>query len=119
MARATRSKSSIWAGKASRKKPEMRKVTSTRGRARRASGMISKPVTRQLVVSQVGLAPTSAMAWAMSSPPVRMFDVPQADRPSAVGNSPWSWKWRSTSAAAEASPSAQAVGVGTARLSME
>ena len=40
------------AGKASRKKPEMRKVTSTRGRPSLASGMISKPVTRQLAGSQ-------------------------------------------------------------------
>jgi hypothetical protein len=88
MARTTRSNSSIWAGNASRKKPEMRKVTSTRGRASFASGMISKPVTRQLVVSHVGFAPTSAMACAISSPPVRMFDVPQADRPSDFGNTP-------------------------------
>ena len=41
MARTALSKSAIWAGKASRKKPEMRRVTSTRGRPSLASGMIS------------------------------------------------------------------------------
>ena len=31
------------------------------------------------------LAPIRARAWAMSSPPVRMLDVPQAERPTEVG----------------------------------
>ena len=52
--------------------------------------MISKPVTRPDGPSQRGRAPMSASAWAISSPPVRMFDVPQAlrrhrARPVAVG----------------------------------
>ena len=46
MARAALSTRSIWAGKASRKKPETRKVTSTRGRSSTPAGMISNPVTR-------------------------------------------------------------------------
>ena len=49
------------------------------------AGSISKPVTRQLAGSQSGLAPISARAWAMSSPPVRMLEVPQAERPMAFG----------------------------------
>ena len=84
MARIALSSSSICAGKASRKKPEMRSVTSTRGRPSFASGMISKPVTRQLDGSHTGLAPMRASACAMSSPPVRMLEVPQAERPSAL-----------------------------------
>ena len=47
--------------------------------------------------SQTGRAPISASAWAMSSPPVRMFDgAPGGQRRSARGQSPWSWKWRAS-----------------------
>ena len=60
----------------------MRSVTSTRARPSFASGMISYPAMRSDPGSQVGLAPMKAMAWAMSSPPVRMFDVPQTERAS-------------------------------------
>lgn len=89
-ARTALSKSAICSGKASRKKPEIRKVTSTRGRPRTASGMISYPVTRREAMSQTGFAPISAKAWAISSPPVRMLEVPQAVRPKEDGHSPWS-----------------------------
>jgi hypothetical protein len=41
------------------------------------SGRISKPVTRPEPASQTGLAPISASACAISSPPVRMLAVPQ------------------------------------------
>ena len=34
----------------------------------------------------------SASAWAMSSPPVRMLAVPQAERASDFGQAPWSWR---------------------------
>ena len=43
----------------------------------------SNPVTRPLAGSQTGRAPISASAWAMSSPPVRMLAVPQAESASA------------------------------------
>ena len=76
---------SIRPGKASRKKPEMRSVTSTRGRSSTEAGRISKPVTRPLAPSQTGRTPISASACAMSSPPVRMFAVPQADSASRAG----------------------------------
>ena len=50
-ARTAESNRSIWAGKASRKKPETRSVTSTRGRSSTESGSTSKPVTRRAAVS--------------------------------------------------------------------
>ena len=68
-----------------RRRGRSRRCAASRRRAAgraSASGMISKPVTRQLAGSQTGCAPISASACAMSSPPVRMFDVPQAERPS-------------------------------------
>ncbi len=78
----TAANSRIRLAKASRKKPDTRKVTSTRGRSSRLSGRISKSSTRWLPVAQTGRTPIKAMAWAMSSPPVRMVAVPQTDRPS-------------------------------------
>ena len=78
-ARAAESTRSISPGKASRKKPDTRNVTSTRGRSSTEAGRISNPVTRPLDRSQTGRTPISASAWAMSSPPVRMFAVPQAE----------------------------------------
>ena len=47
--------------------------------------MISNPVTRPLDRSQTGRTPISANAWAMSSPPVRMLAVPQADSATRAG----------------------------------
>ena len=70
----------------------MRSVTSTRGRFSSDSGMTSMPVTRPDAPSQTGRAPISASACAMSSPPVRMFDVPQTVSAIARGHSPSSWK---------------------------
>ena len=54
--------------------------------------MTSMPVTRPDAPSQTGRAPISASACAMSSPPVRMFDVPQTVSAIAFGHSPSSWK---------------------------
>ena len=77
------------------------------------------PVTRQLDGSHTGLAPMRAIACAMSSPPVRMFAVPQTESTSERGQAPCSWRWRSSRMAADFHPKAQAVGVGTARVSTE
>ena len=49
------------------------------------------PVTRCEAPSQTGRAPISASACAMSSPPVRMLAVPQAESATARGHSPCSW----------------------------
>ena len=54
MRRTAMSNSAIWVSKMSRNRPEMRKVTSMRGRSSAASGRISMPVTRLEAVSQVG-----------------------------------------------------------------
>ncbi len=54
-ARTTSSNSAIWAGKTSRNRPEMRRVTSIRGRFRIASGRMSKPATRLESASHRGL----------------------------------------------------------------
>ena len=40
------------------------------------------------LASQDGRTPISASAWAMSSPPVRMFEVPHADSTTARGQLP-------------------------------
>ena len=63
----------------------MRSVTSTRGRSSTLAGRISNPVTRPLPGSHTGRAPISASAWAMSSPAVRIFAVPQADSATRAG----------------------------------
>src|SRR5579883_3320167 len=118
-ARTAESKRSMRPGNASRKNPEIRNVTSTRGRSSTAAGRISNPVTRPLAASQTGRAPISARAWAISSPPVRMLAVPQAESTTRSGQEPYSWAWRSTNIAADFQPSCQAVWVGTARVSSE
>ena len=118
-ARTAESTSAIWAGKASRKNPETRKVTSTRGRSRTESGITSVPVARPEAVSQVGRTPINASAWAMSSPPVRMLLVPQAVTAMARGQDPCSCMWRSMIRHADFQPSVQAAGVGTMRVSTE
>ena len=51
-------------------KPEIRRVTSTLGRARLRSGKTSKSITRRLGPSQTGRTPRSASASDISSPPV-------------------------------------------------
>ncbi len=94
-------------------------MTSTRGRPSTSAGTTSKPVTRRDAASQVGRTPISASAWAMSSPPVRMFDVPQAESAIARGQAPCSWACRSTSICADFHPRSQAAGVGTVRVSTE
>ena len=86
MARTALSNRSICAGKASRKKPEMRSVTSTRGRPSLASGhdLEAGDAARRRCPTS-GCAPINASAWAMSSPPVRMLEVPQTESAKARG----------------------------------
>ena len=87
-ARTAAAKNAIWLGKTSRNRPEMRNVTSTRGRPSMASGNTSKPLTRVDAASQVGRQPMSANACARSSPPVRMVAEPQRSRTMRFGHSP-------------------------------
>jgi hypothetical protein len=105
-ARTAVSNRSITLGKASRKKPDTRRVTSTRGRFLMAMGSTSMSTTRLLPSAHLGRTPSSAKAWAMSSPPVRMVLVPQTDRPRQRSISPWSCRWRSTTRSAAAAPMA-------------
>jgi hypothetical protein len=102
-------------GKASRKKPEMRTVTSTRGRPSSASGTISMPVTRLDSGCHVGRTPSSARISATSSPWVRIAAVPQATRPTIRGSSPVSAWWRSSSASASRRPTSHDSSEGRAR----
>ena len=88
-ARQASSSSSIWAGNASRKKPETRNVTSTRGRPSTAERQhLDAGHPAGCRASQTGRQPISASACAMSSPPVRMLAVPQADSATWRGQSP-------------------------------
>ena len=72
-------------GKASRKKPEIRTVTSIRGRPRSSSGTTVRSVTRRDASSHTGGTPISASTSAMSSPAVRIAEVPQTERPTERG----------------------------------
>ena len=58
--RTAMSNSAICASKMSRNRPEMRSVTSMRGRSSTASGRISMPVTRLEALSQTGCTPRYA-----------------------------------------------------------
>ena len=82
--------SAICAGNMSRNRPEMRQVTSTRGRPSAAGGSTSMPVTRPVAASHCGRQPISARPCAISSPPVRSVALPQRSMTSARGQSPWS-----------------------------
>ena len=82
------SSSAICVGKTSRNSPEMRIVTSTRGRPSIASGKISKALTRFEARSHFGRAPISANACAISSPPVRIEALPQRSSTMRRGQSP-------------------------------
>ena len=75
-------------GKASRKKPQIRTVTSIRGRPSSASGIGSSPVTRRDASSHTGRTPSSASTSATSSPEVRIAEVPHTDSPTERGYSP-------------------------------
>ncbi len=75
-------------GNASRKKPLIRTVTSTRGRPSSSRGIGARPVTRRDASSHTGRTPRSASTSATSSPEVRMALVPQIDRPTERGQSP-------------------------------
>ena len=101
-------------GKASRKKPEMRTITSMRGRPSSARATTSRPVTRRLTSSQTGRTPSRASASATSSPWVRMAAVPHTDRPTDAGQPPVSSRWRASSESASCWPASQASRDGTA-----
>ena len=99
----------------SRNSPEIRQVTSTRGRPTAAGGSTSIPVTRAVASSQTGRQPISASPCAIASPPVRSDALPQRSMTSARGQSPCSCTCRRSTSSAAALPSAKAVGVGSVR----
>ena len=113
------SSSAITCGNASRKKPEIRTVTSIRGRPIFSNGSIAKPVTRLDASSQVGAQPMSASTSAMSSPWVRMAEVPHTVSPTAAGYVPVSSRCRATSDPASAEPVSHALRDGMALGSTE
>ena len=98
--RTARSSKRTTPGKASRKNPEMRTVTSTRARPSSASGITSRSITRPFSSCHTGRTPSSHNTSAMSSPWVRMFEVPQTVMPIARGGAPS----RSHAVASSASP---------------
>ena len=63
----------------------MRTVTSIRGRPSSASGVTSNPVTRRDASSHTGRHPISASTSAMSSPWVRIAEVPHTVSPTDRG----------------------------------
>ena len=104
--------------KASRNIPDTRNKTSTRGRPRRLNGKTRKSTTRPDTSSQTGSHPHRHKACAMSSPPVRILEVPQTTKAILRGYSPCSCRCRSINWCAMALPQCQAVCVGTARGSI-
>ncbi len=63
----------------------MRTVTSMRGRPSSARSITSSRATRRDASSQTGRTPSSANTSAMSSPDVRIADVPQTHSPTLRG----------------------------------
>jgi len=98
------SSSAITCGNASRKNPEIRSVTSILDRPSSAAGTISNPVTRRDASSHTGRQPISARTSAMSSPWVRMAEVPHTARPTQRGYSPSSARCLASSESASARP---------------
>ncbi len=88
----------------SRNSPEIRQVTSTRGRPNTAGGSTSTPVTRPVPASHTGRHPISASPCAISSPPVRRLALPQRSITSARGQSPCSCANRRSASSAPALP---------------
>ncbi len=82
------SKRDTTCGNASRKNPEIRTVTSMRGLSSSSSDTTSRPVTRRDWSSHTGRTPSSANTSAMSSPAVRIADVPHTDSPTDGGHWP-------------------------------
>ena len=119
-ARAALSNRSISPGKASRKKPEMRSVTSTRGRSSTDGGRISKPVTRPLAPlpdrphadQRQRLGDVVAAGAHVRGAPGRERE-PRRIVAVLLGVA------LDAAAPAECQPSCQAAGVGTARVSTE
>ena len=114
-ARTAASSRAICAGNRSRNKPEMRQVTSTRGRPIVAVGSTSMPVTRPVAWSQVGRQPISARPCAISSPPVRSVALPHRSMTSARGISPCVCRCVRITSSAASRPKSIAVGVGSMR----
>ena len=106
-------------GNASRKKPEMRTVTSMRGRPSSSRGTISNPVTRRDASSQTGRVPINARISARSSPWVRIALVPHTVRPTDRGYVPVSATCRATSESASIEPISHALRDGIALGSTE
>ena len=79
------SSSAITCGKASRKKPEMRTVTSIRGRPELGQRHDREPGDPAGGVVPGGRQPISASTSAMSSPWVRMAEVPHTVSPTERG----------------------------------
>jgi hypothetical protein len=75
-------------GKASRKNPLIRTVTSTRGRPSSSTVISSSPVIRRVSVCQTGRTPSRARISAMSSPWVRIAAVPHTTIPIDLGGPP-------------------------------
>ena len=63
----------------------MRTVTSMRGRPSSASEIASRSTTRRDASSQTGRTPSSASTSAMSSPEVRIAEVPHTESPTDCG----------------------------------
>ena len=96
--------SAICVANMSRNSPEIRQVTSTRGRPNTAGGSTSTPVTRAVASSHTGRQPISASPCAISSPPVRRLALPQRSITSARGQSPCSCANRRSASSAAALP---------------
>ncbi len=79
------SETSTRCGNASRKKPEMRTVTSMRGRPSSSSGITSSPTMRRVSGCHFGRTPSSARISPASSPAVRIAAVPQTTMPTVSG----------------------------------
>ena len=107
--------SAIWVGNMSRNRPDMRQVTSTRGRPSAAGGSTSMPVTRPVAASHCGRQPISASPCAISSPPVRSEALPQRSMTSERGQSPCSCSSGAAPRRRPRWPSSKAVGVGMVR----
>ncbi len=97
----------------------MRTVTSTRGRPSSATGTTVNPVTRREASSHTGRQPSSHSTSAMSSPWVRIAEVPHTVSPTLAGQPPVSCRCRASRDSANATPTSQALRDGIALGSTE
>ncbi len=91
-------------GKVSRKRPEMRSVTSTAGGRARPRAGSRCPRRARSPRPRPGATPMSASAMAKSSPAVRMVEEPQRSTTRLRGQSPSSCRWRRTQLLGEPDP---------------